>query len=124
MGFKRKPKTYNLSFAEGHDLHGLEVKMLSLTVADFVRMASKDDDESAARENFNLFARSLVAWNLEDEDGKPVPTTLEGVESQDFEFILSLSAEWMSAISGVSAPLDGGSNSGGTSLEASIPMET
>jgi hypothetical protein len=52
----------------------------------------------------------------------PVPPTLEGVKSQDYEFMLEVIGEWMTAIGGVPAPLGQRSAGGVPSVVASLPM--
>jgi hypothetical protein len=74
-------------------------------------------------ELFEGFADALVDWNVEDGDGAPTPADLSGVYAQDFDFVMFLVGEWIAAMGDVAAPLVPPSVSGGTSLEASIPMD-
>jgi hypothetical protein len=82
------------------------------------------NDLSAIEQLLNGFAKALVSWNLEEEDGTPVPPTLEKVREQEFIFILPVVTAWMDAIAGVSADLGKDSGSGVTFPEGSLPMET
>jgi hypothetical protein len=71
-----------------------------------------------------LLAGALVSWNAEDPDtGMPIPSTMEGIRSQDLDFNLKIINAWTDAIGGVSAPLPETSTAGEPSVEASIPMD-
>lgn len=127
MGFVAKRKTYTLQFEDDEDLKGLEVKLRGLNTGQVLDLdaARQDGSDDAVRSMLQLMADQLVEWNLEDPDtGEPVPATLEGVRSLDFDLNWKIIDAWQAAVSGVPAPLDDGSNSGDQSLEASIPMET
>jgi hypothetical protein len=135
VGFKKKTTIYELTFADA-DLEGLEVRAKSVpsgTLLDLMDAATKvdvtaksfsGDDMSAIKQLLNGFAKALVSWNLEEEDGTPVPPTLESVHAQEFIFILPIVTAWMDAVAGVSADLGKDSGSGETFPEGSLPMET
>jgi hypothetical protein len=135
MGFKKQTTIYELTF-EDPDLEGLEIRARSVPSGDLLDLmdaASKVDatsktfsanDLSAIEQLLNGFAKALVSWNLEEEDGTPVPPTLEKVREQEFIFILPVVTAWMDAIAGVSADLGKDSGSGVTFPEGSLPMET
>lgn len=138
MGYRRK--SYVLKWPEDHDLHGLEVTTKGLPVRELyelVQLSSQLTDGTAdvkttvavADELFAKFAERLVAWNLEDDDGTPVPATLEGVKDQDMDFMTSLIMTWMDAVASVDNPLPQTSPPGATTATeppgvASVPMET
>jgi hypothetical protein len=67
------------------------------------------------------FARVIVSWNVEDDDGQPVPPTVQTLLDQDFAFLMAIMNSWVTAMSQAPPPLPGTSGSGGTSPEASIP---
>lgn len=113
--YQRKPKTYTLKF---EDYPGLQVVMKGLSIDGFMSMArqassvsgldlsapdgQKISDGLAAVDGlFSRFAASLLSWNLDDEKGEPVPADLDGVTSQDFDFILEVTLAWMDAIAAV-----------------------
>ncbi|MFI9235764.1 hypothetical protein [Streptomyces sp. NPDC053079] len=124
MGFVKKPKRIVLRFEGDAELDGLEVILRGLNVAEYLDVMGLGDVEaSSVPDMVKRFARSLISWNLEDEDGAPVPITEETVFAQDQDFVLRLAAAWIEAISGVSAPLEQSSPDGGLSPVASIPME-
>lgn len=140
MGFTPKTKTVLLTFDEGHDFHGLEVRT---RVPDIARIASLIElreyvgadpdtfDEAAVvtlvallGRAADIFAEHLVSWNVEtaDDPPTPVPATREGLATQPDEFMLNLVAEWMTATMGVREELGKGSTSGLRSPEESLPM--
>jgi hypothetical protein len=130
MGFKAKKKLYLLRFAADHDLAGLEVTMSSVSMGALLslqEMSTRQDeivrDKTQFREMIEVFAGAMIGWNLEDDFDRPIPITVDGVLTQDTDFIMSIIVEWTKAISGVSRPLGDGSTSGGQSPEASLPME-
>lgn len=68
-----------------------------------------------------LMLASLVEWNLEDDDGAPVPVSAEAFAAQDRWFQSALADAWVDQMVQVSDPLDQPSSSGPTEL-AEIPM--
>lgn len=127
MGFKAKKKLYRLIFAD-EDMAGLEVTMTSVPMGDLLSLQQLDPKRAASdpaefRELLEIFAGAMLEWNLEDDNDQPVPITVDAFLKQDIDFIFEIITQWSTAVSGVSAPLDGGSTSGATSLEASIPMD-
>lgn len=127
MGFKRVKKVYNLVFA-AEDMQGLEVKAHSMPLGDLMAMADVLDNlDKASIDDVDgvlaTFAQVLVSWNLEDDDDRPIPATLDGLKSQDQEFVFGIVMSYVNAVSGVSAPLPQTSPGGEPSLVASIPMD-
>ena len=135
MGYVRQKKIYKLTWDESTgDMAGLEVRMTGVSVGemlDGILLSEKTDRTAADVEKvFTEFAAALVSWNLMDEvidesgvSTQPVPATLEGVRSCDFDFIVTINRRWGEAIAGVPDPLPGPSGSGPQSLEGSLPME-
>lgn len=128
MGYRRQPTVYRLVFEE---YEGLEVMARSVSIEELTKvltlaqqMTSRPDDQQV-NEMFGWFAKRLVSWNLEDEDGKPVPATFKGILGEELGFMLKIIQAWVRAITGVSAPLPNGSSGGPAArspLEESIPM--
>ena len=115
MGYRHKAKTFTLVF-DDPELEGLQVRVGSLSLAEL-----QDDDLQI----YEAFAEQLISWNLEYEDGTPVPQTLEAIESYpDVEFISTLTKAWLDAATGVDDDLGKDSPSGKPFPVASIPMET
>lgn len=125
MGYVPKRKTYTLDF-KGTDFEGLEVCMRSLNTGQYMDLwEAKEEAESGGETGrvLHLLAEQLIAWNVEDEAGRPVPATLDGVKALDLDLNLAVVNAWTTAMAGVPAPLERSSDSGGPSLEASLPME-
>lgn len=129
MSFKKK--IYKLTWEEGHPYHGLEIRIKGLAFGDLSTLQDLrqlKSDEVVAEEVLapvlELFASKIVSWNFEDYDGTPIEVSVEGVKELDTGIILESLTQWQEATMGVAAPLGKNSNSGETSLEDSIPMET
>lgn len=127
MGFIPEQTIYTLEFSG--KLEGLEVKMGSLSVREYnkmIRLMSVDVQAEAAdagEDIVKMFAESLISWNVEDKAGAIIPTTLEGVESQEQSFIFKVFTAWQRAMGGdVSDDLEKDSSSGAITLEASLGM--
>jgi hypothetical protein len=123
VGFKPPRKIYNLDFA-GTDYDGAHVRMRGTTVREEMRINDlrASEDPSSVQGLFEAMVELLIDWDIEDDDG-PVPTTLEGVTSQDSSFISAVITALQTAVAGVEAPLAGSSPSGELSPVVSIPME-
>ena len=127
--FRRERKLYQLTF-DDPELDGFECVMSGVSLDRFIEIsalaAELETPAGRTRENieaqFTTLAASLVEWNLDDEDGNPVPCDYDGLADQDFDFVMAIMLGWMKAISQVSVPLDSGSSSGETSPEASLGL--
>lgn len=121
MGF-RLSRTYALRWDAG-DLAGLEVDVKSTSIETFNEMKALrvNGDEQRLVE---LLIEHVKRWNLEDEDGQPLPVSVESLQQQEVPVIRAIAREWYLAAAGVSAPLDLGSTDSPPSVEVSIPMET
>ena len=129
MGYKKEATLYRLKFQDP-GFGGFECVMKSLTIKQFKKLASMSDElksgaegaEDALDNLFGTMAKKLVSWNLEDEDGNPVPATAEGIEDQELDFILQILMAWMDGVAGVTKGLGKDSNSGETSLEEQLQL--
>lgn len=126
MGYTRNPKIYKLTWDEDTDYPGLEVKIRTLNMGQIIAARTgknSDDGKDGVVASVEMFAERLISWNLEDEAGNPVPTTLEAIYEEDDDFILGIINRWTDAVSGVKAPLPQSSPSGELSAVESVPME-
>lgn len=130
MGFEAPRKIYKLIFAD-EDMEGLEVRVRTTSMGNILAMAELDGMDAAhlspediikLRESFGFLADALVSWNLE-EDGVAVPTTVDGLLSQDPEFIFGIIKAWTGVMTTVPAPLAPPSQDGSQLPGVSIPME-
>jgi hypothetical protein len=120
MGFRPEKKVFRLKF-EDSELEGLEVMAGGTTTGEMLDL--QDAEKGQVAFAIEMLGKRLISWNLEEEDGTPVPANADGLRSQDPDFVRAIIAAWTEAIGGVEAPLRAGSDSGETSLAASIPME-
>jgi hypothetical protein len=125
MGYRRKLKTITVTFGDDHELAGLEVTTRGLSLGTYLELLGMGEvDRSSIGEALKEFARCLTSWNLEDEDGTPVPATEESVFAEDHNMMLKVAAAWLDSMHGVSKsdPLPESSPAGEPSPVASIPM--
>jgi hypothetical protein len=134
MGFKKQAKIYTLVWPEDHELHGLMVSVKGLTVEKMLDLTAKatvltSEDATISQQSdetgklFKQFAAALVAWNLEDDNGKPVPATYRGIVSLELSFALDLVMTWMEAVASVGNPLPQASSNGHKPQEESLNLE-
>ncbi|MFI6251519.1 hypothetical protein [Streptomyces sp. NPDC051016] len=85
--------------------------------------APEDDSRSVLVRQLEEFGDALISWNLEDDNGQPLPCTREALFAIDNDLAFALAAEWLAVLGGkVSDPLES-SPSGEPSPVESIPME-
>lgn len=124
MGF-REPSTIRLVFEPSDEYHGLEVRMRGMSIADWLAVTGLDGSEGEdANATMHRFYKALVSWNLEDDNGHPVPVA--DAPNRDSRMIRRLNNTWIQALSGVrrADPLPETSPSGETYPELSaIPTE-
>lgn len=130
-GYRRPAKVYRLVFKDD-DMEGLEVRAKSVPLGGFLDLLGlanirsvRGIDPSKVKDVdklFAAFAKALVSWNVEDDDGNPVPANLGGLMSLDMDFVFAVVLAWMDAIAGVPGPLGRPSNGGEPFPEASLPM--
>jgi hypothetical protein len=124
MGYVPRRTLYKLDFSETEHA-GLEVVTRSASMAALLDiMTLADEVESAGVKKagradldrlFALFDEVLHDWNVETEDGEPVPPTMEGLLSQDPSFVMTVITAWGQAMTRAPADLGKGSGSGGIS---------
>lgn len=125
-GFRPKPNsTATLKFSDG-DYEGAEVvcRAGGVPLGTYFQMRAGMDSEEQVRDVFQLFGDTiLISWNVEDQDGNPRPPNGQSLLAEDSDFVMAIISAWLSSQVGVSAPLDGASNSGAEALpERPIPM--
>lgn len=121
-GYRAKIKRHEIKLDGPYE--GLEAVLRGLTLGEFMNlMGIGEVDLSAVSDQLRAMANALISWNLETEDGTPVPATAESVYAQDQDMMLRLASAWLSAVKGISVPLEQPSTDGDRSLEESLPME-
>lgn len=135
MGFRT---ALEITFGEGHEFHGLEVTARRLSIgrvfdaqellfgAELTQDTPRAERQKWADELVDVLASSITEWNVEDDDGVPVPADRDGLAGRDLRLLQTLLVQLFQQSKGVASdsPLGGGLPSGGGSVEASIPMET
>ena len=77
-GFSIARKAYLIVFPEDHDLHGLELTMRAVTLAErrsfVVNHPDPDPNDPFARLEYEVrdFLKYVISWNLEDENDEKV----------------------------------------------------
>lgn len=132
MGYRPPTTGQKLDFA-GTPYEGLEVTVdaaplgLLLDINEMFAVARERNNKEAVdamRDLLGKFAGVLESWNTEDrKTGEPVPPTLEGLLSQDSDFVLAIIGAWVGHTMAADEDLGKDSASGATSQEALIPME-
>lgn len=129
MGYTKPTTVYLLKF---DDRDGLEVRAASVPLGRLLDLTEQAERLKAgdaksvdeAKELFELFASSLRSWNLEEDDGSPVPADLSGVRGLEFGFAAEILTAWFEAVGGsVPGPLAKRSTVTLPSEVPSIPME-
>jgi hypothetical protein len=130
MGYKPKRTLYKLDFS-ATEYAGLEITTRSVSVEGLLAIAAAADEidevspaKGKVLDLLGRFARVIVSWNVEDDDGQPVPVTVEALLDQDFGFLMTMITMWISSVSQAPPPLPGPSPSGATSAEASLALAT
>lgn len=102
MGFKVPKKTFRLVF-EDEDYAGAEIVCRSVKLSELFEITGMSDKP---KEMFRRFGDEVVVeWNLEDDDGKPLPADGEGMLAQPVEFSNVLVKAWSEGLTTVAAPL-------------------
>lgn len=127
MGSRRNPTLYKLCFDDTTDWPDFEITLRSLTIKQRRELGTEstegETELDVVARMCRMMSRQTVSWNREDEDGTPLPPTLEAMEDEEPGLIIAISAKWQEAIAGVSAPLDEDSPSGEISQVESILTE-
>ena len=113
MGYRRVPVIHTID--DVPDEEGFIYRMKGISfgkVRQMIKLLDDEENKESVDEVAKRFVESLVSWNLEDEEGTPVPPTTEGVDDQDFDFILKLVNHWMDRLTGPDEDLGKDSSSG------------
>lgn len=127
MGYKVNSNLYKLKF-EGTDYDGLEIVVRGLSVGSLLELESMSKGDSGkslkgVRRMAEILTARIKEWNLEDDNGY-VPISLEAVLDLEIDLLTAIVSAWSESQASVDENLGKGSDSGRTSPEVSIPMET
>lgn len=103
-GFRIQKRTARLVFSG--DYEGAEVVVrLDVPVGVFVEIQDMVSSEEQLKV-FDLFgAKVLEEWNVENDDGNPVPATSEGMQTIPLDFANLMIEKWVEVSTQPSAPL-------------------
>lgn len=125
-GFRRKRKVFKLTYEE---FDGLEIMARGLPVGemlDILKIAAgmgSQPSKEQVTELLSAFADQIQSWTYLDEDGNPLPPTVETLLAEDdFGFVMKLVNGWVEAIAGTPDPTAPPGTGTAAGLEASIPM--
>jgi hypothetical protein len=124
MGYRRIPTIYTLADVAGNE--GFIVRMKGLKFGqtrDLMKLMDDEDFTKAIDPILDVVVKNIVSWNLEEEDGTPVESDKEGIESLEINVVLELVNDWIGAIVGVPEDLGKDSQSGGQFPGAPVTME-
>lgn len=131
MGFRRPQKVYVLDF-EDTELDGLTLKAGPCTLDEYwelQELAEPSGTESIGQMKADVLelaqrvGEKLISWDLETDDGHPVPLSVESFRKQDKEFQRLVIAAYIHGIRSIPRPLEQRSGSGEPSPEVELPME-
>lgn len=132
MGFVRR--TYAITFEGNPEVDGLKLSAKPMnidrtigliTLKDRINVPGWTDDHTKAMHAAaDALASVITEWNLENDDGTPVPVTGAELCDSGFKFLFAVLDGYLNAITSVPDPLGQASSGGGQSEEPSIPMET
>jgi hypothetical protein len=136
MGYRKTRRRIEVSL-KGHDVYGQDEEYpvayaRGKNLDEYLRLqgftdTDDGDDRTLIVRQLDEFADSLISWNLETEDGDPIPCTRDGLFGEvDNDLALALATEWIERLGGKvddAGPLPSSSPSGEPSPVASIPME-
>jgi hypothetical protein len=129
MGYRPPRPTFKLIFEDDGQFDGLVVRTTSPSLGALQQVLTLADDQGNADQltaMIALFAELLLEWNVEDDEGAPVPPTVAGLQAQPAPFVMSLIKAWgeqMRESVQVPAPLDEPSTGGSLSGVPSLPMD-
>ena len=125
MGFRVSKRVARIVFEKDHEYHGLEVvaalDVPMRTMFELEQVGSEGSDNQVLLERFGNTV--LVEWNLEGDDGTPVPATGEGFLSLPISLASTLMGKWSEAATAIPAPLGQPSKNGNTSVVPSTLTE-
>lgn len=121
--FQVPTQTAHLAF-EGSRWEGVEVVVrLGISIAVYLEIKALLEANEPIQLATVFGDSMLVAWNLVDEDNKPIPTTGAGMTSlPDMALALRIVNLWMQAVADVPTPLGVTSNDGNTLAAASTAL--
>ena len=135
MGYRKTTRRIEVSL-KGHKVYGQDEECpvayaRGKSLDEYLRLQGftdpdEGDERSGIIRQLEEFAGSLISWNLEEEDGTPIPCTASALFTKvDNDLALALATEWLERLGGkVDDPLPESSPDSEPSQVALIPTET
>lgn len=138
---KRPGRIYRLVFEDTDPvLPEVVIRLKSLSIAQFLNVQQlataadnrgRDDTDpdrlkrvaEAVKALADFLLKAILDWNIEEDDGTPVPVNRDEILGLDPEAFMRVVDEWLDAVAGVSDPLSSTSSDGPPLEELSMPME-
>ncbi len=129
MGYQAR--TYKLVWPDGHTLHGLEIRMRGMSLAELDTLSafeaqgkevSTGSRVAEMRAMAQLFSSRLISWNLQDENGQDVGTSIDDILKADLGVVMSAIGAWQKEVTRVPDPLPQSSSDGLRYQGEPIPM--
>jgi hypothetical protein len=115
MGYRKIPTIYTLDMAaKNPEYEGLVIRMKAISFGKVRRLilATESADDENFEEMLDLIMLGLVSWNLVDENDQEIPANQDGLDDQDFPFVMDIVEAWLECMTGVDEDLGKGSPSG------------
>ena len=125
-GFRIPDKIAVITF-EGTDYDGAEIRAkLNVNFKYFseIQAAISEDSTNGLRVAELFGDHALIDWNLEDDDGNPVPANAEGMTMIPVELVNLMVGHWAEAVSDIPDPLEKTSSDISTLAQLSTAMES
>lgn len=125
-GFKRPQRTVVVEFDEGTDWYGAEVVCRrDISLGQLRRYEEAEGAGLKGQEDIirDFVDEVVVSWNLEDDEGEPLPKTGDSLLAWPFEFTALLLRNWLIGATQVGLPL-GEPSANGRQLEAVLSETT
>jgi len=108
-GHRRNSTTYTLTFDESHgeELEGLIVECRGAShqqLFEIARLGNFDlhnlmtEGIDALAALCQTFPDRIIDWNHQDEEGRPIPPTLEAFLDEDYTFSLPIVTAWVNTV--------------------------
>ena len=111
-GFRIPKRTARLIFTDTQYLGAEVVIRLDVSIAGFVEIQDLIASENQLKV-FKVFGdKVLESWNLQQDDGTPIPANGEGMNSISMDLGNVILSEWAEVVTQVPPPLEGNSNNG------------
>jgi hypothetical protein len=125
MGVRLKSRVFQIQWPDDHDMAGVVVQIRARRMREVIRIFELRENRmsESANQIIDIFGEALVSWNIDDDQGNPIPANADGIrELEDWQWNDILDGYW-EAVNGVDGPLSGDSSNGGQPPVELPPMD-